>query len=130
MRKNLPIPARLSGVVSFVLTVLLAVQVATAFLPPAGSAQADARELVICSADGVQTISLPQSEGDSPHDDMAGHCPLCIVSIADVSPVGRVTTMVAGDVARQAGWSDAAGGIWVNSDPVGKNVVLWGFFVA
>lgn len=85
MRKNVPIPVRLAGVVSFILTVLLAVQVATAFLPSAGSAQADTRELVICSADGMQTITLPQSEGDSPHDDMAGHCPLCIVSIADVS---------------------------------------------
>lgn len=85
MRKPVPIPARLNGIVSFVLTVLLALQVATAFLPPVGSAQADARELVICSAEGVQTITLPQSEGDSPHDDMAGHCPLCIVSIADVS---------------------------------------------
>lgn len=85
MRKIAPIPTGLNGIVSLVLTVLLAVQVATAFLPPVGSTRADALELVICSAEGVQTITLPHSEGDSPHDDMAGHCPLCIVSIADVS---------------------------------------------
>ena len=85
MRNNAPIPTRLSGFVSLILTVLLAVQVATAFLPSVGSARAEARELVICSSDGVQTISLPQTEGDSPHDELAGHCPLCIVSIDDVS---------------------------------------------
>ena len=126
MRKNLPIPARLSGVVSFVLTVLLAVQVATAFLPPAGSAQADARELVICSADGVQTISLPQSEGDSPHDDMAGHCPLCIVSIADVSPAQPMAAApvilrslrYAPDTGRTQPFGQTAGAYAIRAPPV------------
>ncbi|NHQ73543.1 DUF2946 family protein [Roseovarius gahaiensis] len=85
MRKNAPGSTRLSDFVSLILTALLAVQVATAYLPPVGSARAEAQELVICGAEGVQTVTLPQSKGDSPHEDMAGHCPLCIVSVSDVS---------------------------------------------
>mgnify|MGYP001063083224 CR=1 FL=1 len=115
MRKNAPIPTRLNGIVSFVLTVLLAVQVATAFLPPVGSTRADALELVICSAEGVQTITLLQSEGNSPHDHMAGHCPLCIVSIADVSaaqPMAAAAVML-----RSLRYAQDTGG----TQPFGQN---------
>lgn len=75
--------SRFSGAVSLFLTALLAVQVATAFLPAAGSTRADAIEMIICSADGAQAVTISQSEESGGHADMEGHCPLCIVAVSD-----------------------------------------------
>lgn len=89
--------ALLSRGTSFVLAVLLAVQVASAFLPvPAAGGQDGAVSLVICSAEGEQVITLPQAAGEASSDGMAphGHCPLCILSAAlpecgGLDPVAR-----------------------------------------
>ncbi|MCZ0813776.1 MAG: DUF2946 family protein [Pseudomonadota bacterium] len=79
--------ASLAGLLSLILSALLAVQVATAFLPPLGASASAALQMVICTADGVQEITMPGDAGDS--DDapghMAGHCPLCIVSVTLVT---------------------------------------------
>lgn len=77
--------ARLNGLVAALLAVLLAAQVATAFLPMAVSDTAGKSgiTLVICTGDGVRTITLSEDgdAGDAPAGPMPdGHCPLCIVS--------------------------------------------------
>ncbi len=83
------IKSRLEGVLAFGLSVLLAVQVAVAFLPSASMAAVEDNgdlTLVLCSADGTRTINLT---ADGTADERPtppsthGHCPLCIVS-ADV----------------------------------------------
>ncbi|RKT27813.1 Protein of unknown function (DUF2946) [Roseovarius halotolerans] len=80
-----------AGLLSLILSALLAVQVATAFLPPIGASASQALHMVICTEDGVQELTVPGNEGDA-SGDMEGHCPLCIVSI----------TLATGDFARPA----------------------------
>jgi len=96
--------ASLDRFVAFVLSALLAVQVAAAFLPAAGSAIDDdgSFSLILCTSDGTRTITLPAEEtGNGPPAapaDLNGHCPLCILSAdipaCDFAPavVARVTT--------------------------------------
>lgn len=79
------IMASLDRLVALGLSVVLAVQVAAAFLPPASLAVGVTGNLtlVLCSADGTQTITL--SADGTPVERPAqppvhGHCPLCIVS--------------------------------------------------
>ena len=81
--------ASLDRLVAFVLSALLAVQVAVAFLPASGATVEDdgGRSLILCTGDGTRTITLPATDaGDSAPvapSDLSGHCPLCILS-ADV----------------------------------------------
>lgn len=81
--------ASLDRFVAFVLSVLLAVQVAVAFLPvPSAAVEDDGGfSLILCTGDGPRTITLPADKaGNSPPaspSDLNGHCPLCILS-ADI----------------------------------------------
>lgn len=79
--------ASMAGLLSLILSALLAVQVATAFLPPLGASASAALKMVICTEDGVQEITMPGDAGDSGDvpGHMAGHCPLCIVSVTLVT---------------------------------------------
>ena len=96
--------ASLDRFVAFVLSALLAVQVAAAFLPAAGSAIDDdgSFSLILCTSDGTRTITLAADDsGDVPPaapSNPNGHCPFCILSAdipaCDFAPavVARVTT--------------------------------------
>jgi hypothetical protein len=86
--------ARLNGIFSALLSVLLAVQVAAAFLPMAPGGASDSFSLVICTSDGVRTITL--SEGDLGSDPSGqsgahGHCPLCVLA-ADLPSCAHANT--------------------------------------
>ena len=91
-----------SGFVAFFLSALLAVQVATGFMPASvtsGNGEAGF-ELVLCTGDGTRTITLPASggDGDAPAgpSTIGGHCPLCILSVTlpgcgfEPAAIGRV----------------------------------------
>ncbi len=88
MKPRLILRASPSGLVAFVLSALLAVQVATGFMPASASAgNGEAGfELVLCTGDGTRTITLPASDGDgdapAAPSTLGGHCPLCILSVA------------------------------------------------
>lgn len=89
--KSRPIlSANPAGLVAFLLSALLAVQVSVAFLPVHGASNDGntGLTLVICSGDGTRTITLP-AEGDDADGSQIpnGHCPLCIVS-ADMADCG------------------------------------------
>ena len=85
MLSRLRISSLLNAVCGIVLSALLAVQVAAAFLPiSSGSSKSDAAiTFVICSADGIYTMALPEAPGaehPSEHTSLHGHCPLCILA--------------------------------------------------
>ncbi|HKK84759.1 MAG TPA: DUF2946 family protein [Roseovarius sp.] len=96
--------ASLDRLMAFVLSVLLAVQVAVAFLPvSSATAQNDGGfSLILCTGDGTRTITLAADDsGDVPPaapSNPNGHCPFCILSAdipaCDFAPavVARVTT--------------------------------------
>lgn len=87
--------------VTLLLSVLLAVQVATAFLPVAVDTRVAGNDstVVICSADGLRMITLPDggAESEPPAPAAAhGHCPLCILTV-DLPPCANlwaVTTQI------------------------------------
>lgn len=93
----------LNAVCSFLLAVLLAVQVAAAFLPVSSNAGKSGAALtgLICTAEGMRTITLPDAAGSGTSSDDAalhGHCPLCILaadlpgSANHVTSVGEIET--------------------------------------
>src|SRR6056297_3493757 len=87
MKHRIQNRASMAGLFSLILSALLAVQVATAFLPPLGASASAALKMVICTEDGVREITMPGDAGDSGDapGHMAGHCPLCIVSVTLVT---------------------------------------------
>jgi len=96
--------ASLNKLVAFVLSVLLAVQVAVAFLPVAtATAENDGGfSLILCTGDGTRTVTLAAGDTDdappATPSKPNGHCPFCILSAdipaCDFAPavVARVTT--------------------------------------
>lgn len=75
----------LNAVCGILLSVLLAVQFAAAFLPMSSAdSRADATlTAVICSAEGMYTVTLPEAPGaDHPSErtSLHGHCPLCVLA--------------------------------------------------
>ncbi|HEY9037607.1 MAG TPA: DUF2946 family protein [Roseovarius sp.] len=85
MLSRLRISILLNAVCSVLLSALLAVQVAAAFLPiSSGSSKADAvLTFTICSANGTYTMALPEAPGaehSSEHTSLHGHCPLCVLA--------------------------------------------------
>ncbi len=89
------------AVFSTVLCVLLAVQVAAAFLPisPGTVGSGTAISAVICSADGMRTVTLPEAASEPPEQTaLHGHCPLCIMAATLPGPanlgaaVGQIET--------------------------------------
>ncbi|WP_272004901.1 DUF2946 family protein [Roseovarius sp. ZX-A-9] len=85
MKSRLILPANPSGLLAFMLSALLAVQVAVAFLPveAVNDDGASGFSIVICSDGGTRTISMPANDDDADGTPMPnGHCPLCIVSAA------------------------------------------------
>lgn len=92
--------ASLDKLVAFVLSVLLAVQVAVAFLPVPGAAVEDngGFSLILCTGGGTRTITLPaeQAGNSAPAapSDPSGHCPFCILS-ADIPACNIAPVVVA-----------------------------------
>ena len=75
----------LNAVCSLLLAVLLAAQVAAAFLPVSSETGRSEAALtgVICTAEGMRTITLPEAADaghSTDHSMLQGHCPLCILA--------------------------------------------------
>ncbi|MDR9393624.1 MAG: DUF2946 family protein [Roseovarius sp.] len=81
------IKLRPGAVVSGLLAVVMAVQIATAFLPARGASAAETLRMVICGADGLRTVTVDPERGDSggtPEPGAAVKCPFCVLAVGGV----------------------------------------------
>ena len=72
------------------LCLLLAVQVAFATQPSSPAADANTIQVVICTGDGLQTVTIDLTDGSvkTSHDSMGqAKCPFCLTGLADLAPV-------------------------------------------
>ena len=73
---------------SFLLSFLLAVQVALAFFPGAAVASGDGIQVVICGAGGLRTITIDPTDGSVSEEtgqEVVSKCPFCVVGLAVLS---------------------------------------------
>ena len=85
MKTGGTIRARFGGILSAALAVLLSLQFAFMHAPSPAASGAEGIELVICSGDGIQTITLDLADGtrkERPSGPQGSKCPLCVVGAA------------------------------------------------
>lgn len=77
--------ARLGGILSACLALLLALQFAVPHAAMTAAPGAEGLQVVICSDEGLQTITLDLSDGtpqERPVEQPSAKCPFCIVGFA------------------------------------------------